>query len=137
MNMAIGELYKSGYWLASSKGTRIGKLLFSFLGHYSVCARICLQNRKRRFALTPKHHMIAHDAHGLLAQSSQGGWAENPMSRTNQLQEDFIGRPARISRRVAPRSIHKSVMLRALVNYNVSFVAAGKDKRGLDGYPQR
>lgn len=36
-----------------------------------------------------------------------------------------------------PRSIHKSVMLRALVNYNAAFVAAGKDKRGLDGYPQR
>lgn len=84
--------------------------------------------------MTPKHHMIAHDAYSMCQQAGISVWVENPLSRTNQMQEDFIGRPARISRRVSSRSIHTSLMLRSLVNYNVSIHAADNDNRGLDNF---
>ena len=58
----------------------------------------------------------------------------NPLSRTNQVQEDFIGRPARISRRVSTRSLHSSLMLRSLIIYKDSIIASDLDDRGLDAY---
>lgn len=79
--------------------------------------------------------MIAHDAHDLLDQSSKFDWLENPLVRTNQIQEDFIGRPSRLSRRVSTRSLPNSVMLRALIIYEESLKAAMRDSRGMDAYP--
>lgn len=113
----------------------LGKLLFRFLGKYAQCAQITLEQHKRRFPLVPKVHMIAHSAHELLSQSDRLAWAENPLSTTNQIQEDFIGRPSRISRRVSIRSIHKSLFLRSLIMYQESFQLADFDMRGMDGYP--
>ena len=84
--------------------------------------------------MTPKHHMIAHDAHGLLTQSAHFDWAENPISRTNQMQEDYIGRPSRLSRRVSTRSLHGSVLLRSLIMYESALTQAIRDPRGMDAY---
>ena len=78
---------------------------------------------------------VSHDAHDLLDQSSKFDWLENPLVRTNQIQEDFIGRPSRLSRRVSTRSLPNSVMLRALIIYEESLKAAMCDSRGLDAYP--
>ena len=109
--------------------------MFSFLGHYAVCANLTMGAGKRRFAMTPKHHMLAHDAHDLLDQSLKFHWVENPLTRTNQVQEDFIGRPSRLSRRVSTRSLPNSVMMRALIIYEESLKAAARDSRGMDAYP--
>ena len=60
---------------------------------------------------------------------------ENPLVRTNQIQEDFFGRPSRLSRRVSTRGLPNSVMLRALTVYEESLKAAMRDSRGMDAYP--
>lgn len=134
MNKALGTLYKSGCWMQSSKASMVGKLIFTFLAHYSICASITLADHKRRFALTPKHHMMCHDAFSLVDQASKHVWCENPMSRTNQMQEDFIGKPSRLSRRVSTRNLHTAVMLRSLICYEQSLKASQEDERGLDAY---
>ena len=134
MNRAIGGLYRSGYWVPRAKAVQIGKWMFSFLAHYSICANITLTKGLRRFSMLPKHHMIAHDAHGLLDQASRFEWCENPVSRTNQMQEDYIGRPSRLSRRVSTRSLHGSVLLRSLIMYEEALTKAFRDSRGLDAY---
>ena len=134
INRGIAILYKSGFWLPRVKGDQVGRMVWAFLAHYAKCASICMRVPRRRFAMTPKHHMIAHDAYGMCQQAGISTWVENPLSRTNQMQEDFIGRPARISRRVCSRSIHTSLMLRALVNYKLSILSADNDDRGLDNF---
>lgn len=85
--------------------------------------------------MVPKIHMIAHCAQDLRSQSSLGDWVHNPLSATNQIQEDFIGRPSRISRRVCIRSLHTSLIKRALIMYQDCLKSSDLDKRGMDGYP--
>ena len=109
--------------------------MFGFLAYYSICAHITLRMSKQRFPMTPKHHMMAHDAYGLVDQASKYEWCENPISHTNQVQEDFIGRPSRLSRRVSTKSLHSSVMLRALIIYEDSIKNADDDHRHMDAYP--
>ncbi len=134
MNKALSTMYRSGIWLRSGKARWVGHHIYGFLGLYSRCASICLNARRPRFALTPKHHMLAHDAYDLVYMSSRATWVQNPLSRTNQVQEDFIGRPSRISRRVATRSLHCSLMLRSLIIYKESILGSDLDDRGLDAY---
>ena len=127
-------MYQSGFWIRSDQGKRLAGLMFQFLTLYSKCAAITLANSKRRFSIVPKLHMMAHSALDLSSQSNKASWAVNPLAMTNQIQEDFIGRPSRISRRVNVRSIHKSLLLRSLIIYKESLVRADADKRGMDGY---
>ena len=134
MNKALSTMYRSGYWLQKAKAECVGKLMFVFLCQYAICADLTLRQGKRRFALIPKHHMLAHDAYDLLHQSSKAGWCENPVSRTNQIQEDFIGRPSRMSRRVNTRNMARAVILRSLVMYEDSLKLAELDSRGMDAY---
>ena len=134
INQALGTLYRSGFWLKKQKAAYVGKCFFAFLGHYSICSNITLRNGKRRFAMTPKHHMMAHSAFDLLDLSSKVEWVPNPIAHTNQVQEDFIGKPSRLSRRVSTRSLHSSVLLRSLVIYQDSLNAARVDDRGRDAY---
>lgn len=130
----MSTLYSCGYWIPKQDGRTLGNLLYRFLSQYSTCASITLQQHKRRFPMHPKCHMIAHTAHLLISQSMVGDWVENPLATANQLQEDYIGRPARISRRVNIRSIHKSLMMRSLIVYQESLIMSDSDRRGLDGY---
>ena len=134
-NVALAMLYRSGYWIKRDKALGLGDMVFSFLGSYAQCAQMTLEQHKRRFAMIPKLHMIAHCAHEMKAQAALGFWIENPLVTTCQVQEDYIGRPARISRRVNIRSLHKSLIMRALIVYKQSLQKADSDDRGMDGYP--
>ena len=78
--------------------------------------------------------MIAHSAVDLQHQAAKSDWVQNPLSLTNQMQEDFIGRPSRISRRVNIRSLHRSLIMRALIVYQHSLRNSDVDLRGMDGY---
>ena len=128
-------MYQSGFWIRADKGLRLSRLIFSFLALYATCARVTLVQRKRRFSIIPKLHMMAHSAMNLQNQASTGaGWVMNPMSQGNQIQEDFIGRPSRISRRVNIRSVHKSLLMRVLIMYHESLENSDVDSRGMDGY---
>lgn len=133
-NLAASVLYRSGVWVRKDAAQRLSHLLFQFLAQYSQCASITLHQQKRRFPLVPKVHMVAHCALEMKLQSEQSIWVENPMQTTNQIQEDYIGRPARISRRVSIRSVHKSLMMRSLIVYQQELVRSDRDQRGMDGY---
>lgn len=130
----MAALYSFGFWIRKEKAIVLSNLMFRFLAGYACCASITLLQHKRRFPMVPKVHMIAHTALDLWVQSQMADWVENPIAYTNQSQEDFIGRPARISRRVNIRSIHRSVLFRSLIVYQESLSRADSDQRGLDGY---
>lgn len=128
-------MYRSGFWIRSSHAVRLSKLLYRFLALYVACADYTLAQRKRRFAIVPKLHMLTHCAYDLEDQARRSEWCINPLSCTNQVQEDYIGRPSRISRRVSIRSLHTSLVMRSLIVYQESLRAADADLRGMDGYP--
>jgi hypothetical protein len=130
----MGFLYGSGFWVPKEQGQNLASLFFKFLALYAQGAAITLAQGKRRFPMVPKVHMIAHAAHQLLTQTRLGSWVENPLATTNQAQEDYIGRPSRISRRVNIRSIHRSLLMRSSIVYQESLLLADADQRGMDGY---
>jgi len=90
---------------------------------------------KPRFAMMPKLHYLAHAALQLKRQSELASWAQNPLGASVQLQEDFIGRPSRVSRRVDIRQVHRNVIHRCLVLSEMALVNADVDDRGMDAYP--
>ena len=78
--------------------------------------------------------MLAHCGHDLLEQCSISDWCINPACYTNQAQEDYIGRPARLSRRVNVRNMAQSVVKRSLIQYQMALEKSDLDGRGMDAY---
>ena len=79
---------------------------------YSLLALMCYQQRKARFPFTPKGHYLHHQFLTLFLQAKRGEAGLNLLAFANQLSEDFVGRPARISRRVASRTTSLRVIQR-------------------------
>ena len=134
LNKALSAMYRGGFWLETACAKRVGLLLRSFMVNYVEAAHAALRMKRRLFGLTPKLHMLHHTSYELLDQASRSPWAINPVAYMNQIQEDYIGRPARISRRVSIRTIHKSVMQRCLIVYQAALKAADQDYRHMDAY---
>lgn len=134
MNIAITFMYQAGFWIESRKARRLSDFLYTFLSKYAQCAQLCLQQRLRRFSILPKGHMIAHEAFRLRVESQRAPWVINTIAYTNQVQENFIGRPSRLSRRVNIKNLHWNTLLRTLILYQQSFVENAFDLRGLDAY---
>ena len=134
MNQAMSAMFRGGFWLKQYVGRRVGQCLQCFLVNYAKAAKLTLQSGKRRFGMTPKIHMLHHTCHQLLTQSAMASWAVNPAAHMNLVQEDFIGRPSRVSRRVNIRTIHKSLLFRCLIVYQDALKASDNDSRHMDAY---
>ena len=135
MNTALSYLYGCGYWIQSHVGKRLAKLVHTFVYSYQRCAYLTHVARKPRFALMPKLHYLAHAALQMKQQANLGQWIQNPLGASVQLQEDFIGRPSRVSRRVNIRQVHRNVMFRCLILSEMALLRADDDPRGMDAYP--
>ena len=115
MNIVMSTLYAEGYWIPSERGALLGKMLNKFMILYGRCSAEALARNLNRFQHVPKGHMMCHHAHTMETQAQQSRWVENPLATANQLQEDFIGRPSRLSRRVHALKLHKRVLQRSLL----------------------
>ena len=129
MNRFLSSLYKEGFWIASCKATQLVKLFFLFLKSFQLAAVESSRRHMNRFAFVPKVHMLHHGAHQLHQEAVMAHWAMNPLATSVQIQEDFIGRPARLSRRVAMRSIHMRVLQRTLISAEFALRLADRDQR--------
>ena len=87
INIAITFMYQAGFWIRAADAMRLSGFLYFFLAKYTVCARLTLQLRLRRFAMLPKGHMISHEAKRLMTESKKGAWVVNTIVFTNQVQD--------------------------------------------------
>ncbi len=131
INVAITFMYSFGFWLKSQDGTRLAQWIMVFLQSYTRCAEISIREGRHRFGLMPKLHFLHHTAWRLFQESRRASFCINPMSETVQMQEDFIGRPSRISRRIDVRLLHRRVMDRSLICAQQALEASDLDQRGL------
>ena len=132
MNEAMRYMNRRGFWIPSSEGKTLGAWIMCFLQCYACLAKIALEANVPRWALMPKHHVIHHTALELYYGSSKGlRWVMNPLSGSNQMQEDFVGKPSRLSRRVAVPAIHSRVLQRSLISVLEHVKDSDVDKRGL------
>ena len=134
LNKAMSSMFRGGLWLKQDVGHRVGQCLQCFLANYMKAAQLTLQAGKRRFGVTPKVHMVHHTCHQLLSQSAVADWVMNPASQMCQIQEDFIGRPSRVSRRVSIKTVHKSLLYRSLIIYQGALERSDNDDRHMDAY---
>ena len=101
--------------MPSDRALKLGNLLTKFLVLYGRMASISHSLGLSRFQHVPKGHMLDHTAFSMTSQAATSAWVENPLATSNQMQEDYIGRPSRLSRRVHVARLHTRVMQRSLL----------------------
>ena len=131
INIAMSFMYSSGYWLERTKAVKLGKWLQVFVYCYGHCASIAFSEGKNRWALIPKLHFIHHEAVRLMHAPEHLKWLVSPLATSNQIQEDMVGRPSRLSRRVAVPQLHRRVLDRSLITAYAAIVLSDADRRGL------
>ncbi|CAE7565453.1 unnamed protein product [Symbiodinium sp. CCMP2592] len=117
---AIGQVNRTSLqaeYFMSSEDTRIivdcgHKFLLGFMGLVSMCHQrsLCL------FKLRPKAHYLNHIFLRVYEEWKAHGYAVNPYSEATFMSEDFVGRTARLSRRVSARAVAIKTMQRYLLH---------------------
>lgn len=116
-------LYRSSLWLQPEQCRVTGELAFKFLRRYSEMASRAKCTGRNLFVLQPKIHCLHHFAVTLFSAYKRNVVEMNPLGKSCQPSEDFIGRPARLARRVtAQRPVLHRIMDRYLMNSYALFV---------------
>ena len=115
-NSFMSALYHQPLWLKPSDALRISNHGLAFLSLYSSLAGYAFQQGWPRYKLQPKFHMLAHILYSLRDAGSKNIETLNPIAFSCQLDEDFIGRVATLSRTVSSRTIHERTIQRFLLN---------------------
>ena len=115
VNNFLASLYASGFWIPKTPGLALAGMLRGYMMLYQRCACESVRRQINRFPMVPKAHMLSHCAEQMFDEAARSDWIMNPIATGNQQQEDFIGRPCRLSRRVHARRLHRRVMQRSLL----------------------
>ena len=112
---------------------KLGRLLIGFVQQYDQCAKLCYRDGLNRYPLMPKLHFVHHSGLRLVVESQTADWVVSPLSTSCAMQEDFIGKPARLSRRVsASMLLHVRLLVeRLLICSMYAAERADHDARGL------
>ena len=107
-------LYRSALWLEPSECKLVAELGLKFLRRYAQLASLAKSRSKCLFVLQPKIHCLHHFMIDLWrAYENNVPWM-NPLGKSCQPSEDFIGRPSRLARRVTAQ---KPVLHRIMDRY--------------------
>ena len=129
------HLYESGLWLRDLEARRVAKWLFCFLAHYALLAKLTLERGKRRYPIYPKLHMVCHTAVALDRNAATCQWQLSPLATACQQNEDFIGKPSKVSRDCNVRQVHRTLIWRSMIKVIDPMRKAGEDQRAMDSYP--
>lgn len=90
-----------GLWLERQCAKRVYVSIMTLLRGYSVLARYALQLKIRAFIQKPKQHSLHHIGNFLKSELLKGATLiQSPQSTSCDMNEDFVGRISRLSRRV-------------------------------------
>ena len=113
-------------WLERDCARLLYVRIMRALRSYSSLGRKAMQLGIRSFILKPKSHALHHIAIELRRQLLCGApLVLNPESTATEMNEDYIGRVARLSRRVSARVVDKRVISRVLLKYR-DFTTKGR-----------
>jgi hypothetical protein len=85
------------------------------LRSYMKLAKICLDERLPLFNILHKHHYFHHEVYRMQEALAEGKLVLNPTCFSCSLDEDFVGRLSRLSRRVNIRQLELRTLQRYLV----------------------
>ena len=115
LNAMMRSFYEQDLWLNRASKNLILNAGYHFLQAGSKLALLNFRLRKNFFPITPKHHIMFHVLKTIEWQGDIHAYAWNPLSEFCALDEDFIGRIAKVSRNVSPRLACQRVVERYLL----------------------
>ena len=126
-NKCMKKLYSvDDFWLPSSMAAEIGTLGVEFLRLYHQLACMCHSEGRCLYIHMPKAHILQHIfLVDLLKGSRSKRYIIHPLAWGTQLDEDFIGKSSRVSRRTHASTVIQRVLMRYLLSAKQEFVRAG------------
>ena len=122
----IGILHAHGIFLPLPCAKWMHRSGLKLLRGYHFLADTCIAENRKLFSLRPKCHYFHHSLQELERQITAGHASVlSPAVFNCENDEDFIGRIARLSRRVSPRLTSQRVIDRYLVGVKLLFKRAG------------
>lgn len=121
----LSGLYKQDVWIKSEKASFLARQGDMFLEKYGEAVRVCFHSRRQLFMLMPNLHRLAHITDDMEKQSKVSEWVWNPLVYSCQADEDYVGRPSRVSRRVSILQTIKNTLLRCMEAAYSHYVSAG------------
>ena len=109
LNTFVRRLYGSPAFLCQADALLIGNYGMRFLRRYNTLARMAFSNRRQLWAIQPKFHAFAHLVMSLFIESK---FTENILMYSVQMDEDFLGKPSRLSRKVSEKLCSERVTIR-------------------------
>ena len=125
INDCLGSLYREGLFVPAERSHKIATQGLVFLKLYADLATLCHEKNKKRFPLAPKGHFLHHQFLEMYHQSQRCDWCLNILAMAVQMQEDYIGRPSRLSRRVSSRTTSLRVIQRTFLAVRNALGEAG------------
>lgn len=115
VNDFISGLYHEGVFIPKLQATRLAMRGLEFLKLYVELAQLSFSRKRQRFPLIPKGHFLHHQVLDLLHQGQQCPWAVNLLVYACQAQEDYVGKPSRLTRRTNPRTAPQRTIQRTFL----------------------
>ena len=120
-NSFFRGILQEDVFIESSKSTQLAEHLLNFVKVYAWQAAVACAWKQTHFPMIPKLHMLHEVALEMLHQCAAAGYCINPAVETCQLDEDFVGRTAVITRSVSPRLQAKRTLQRYLCQINLAW----------------
>ena len=125
INKFFSLLYREKLWSIASKAKEIAAHGRAFLRLNGRCAKRAFDEHRPLFTFMPNLHRLHHLIVRMEDQARVSPWVQNGLMWSCQVEEDFIGRPSRLSRRVHPRRVIERTLLRSLTAAHRQFRKAG------------
>ena len=125
MNRFVGGIYGWEIWIPSHEAATLATTGLHFLKFQGRAAIEAYHIDRRLFLAMPNLHRLHHIFLDMQEQSQSAQFVLNPLALSTQADEDFIGRPSRLSRRVSPRLTILRTLQRSLLAARASYVNAG------------
>ena len=112
INLAITTMLQAQFFMTPSDTEIVLETGHGFLTGYTTLVSMCYNQSLCLFKLRPKVHYLNHVFLRVYEEWKAAGCAINPLGEATFMSEDFVGRTARISRRVSTRAVAVKTMQR-------------------------
>lgn len=104
------RLYLKPLWIPSAQAREISCLAFRYLENFMKLANHAVRSGQMMWLFNSKAHMLAHIFKNFNWEAEMAALALNPLSLGVQMEEDMVGKTARLNRRVAaPLQIQRTL----------------------------
>ena len=112
-------IYHTALWLSNGERDVLLESGHSCIKHFQACASYAFDLKLTRWKFQPKIHMFGEILHTLERERRAGHRSISPLAYCTQMDEDFIGHIATMSRKVAVKTVHS----RTLQKYQIALAS--------------